>query len=251
LDGLSLCLDCGLEANSITYEAEWRKYSDADGRASKDTSRCNMYKSNAKSIDNVVEKLDLPEAIKADVQARYNKIANGKTFRGKCRAAVVATCLFYIYIHRGDFRTNDDVRQMFPNVQKKDMSQALTKYLSVFSEDRTFSMEPVHLLKRFMFLLNIDVSTYYDEIRKLFHYVKNRSQTLVHSNPQSVAAAIIYLYLLMNPKLMKRLKLTKALFAEKVSLSDITVTKLATEAKTIIESVLGKPCAQQDSDEEE
>lgn len=74
------------------------------------------------------------------------------------------------------------------------------------------------------------------KINELCNYLDNRSPLLNRSNPQSVAAAIIYLYLCLEPEYKERLGLTKIKFANIVKLSDITITKLGKESQRIIQN---------------
>ena len=53
---------------------------------------------------------------------------------------------------------------------------------------------------------------------------------LGRSNPQSVAAAIVWLYLCLNPEVKAEHHLSKSLYAKRVSLSEITISKLAKES---------------------
>ena len=73
-------------------------------------------------------------------------------------------------------------------------------------------------------------------INKLCHYLENRSALLNRSNPQSVAAAIVYLYLCLEPEYKEKLGMSKIKFAHIVNLSDITITKLGKESQRIIQN---------------
>jgi len=234
-DGVSLCQDCGFETNVLSFTPEWHYYGSSDNRNTKDPSRCHKAKGSTKGgIDKVFQdaKLELPEAIKQETAVRYQKIVNGETMRGKGRKAVVAACLFYVLRNRGDNRTSDEVGRMF-GLKKSAMSNGLNEYHSVFAEDRISQLKPSDLVRRIMFLTGVGIE-HYATIVKLSKLLENTSMLLNHSNVQSVASATVYLYLCVHPKLKEKLGLTKAKFAEKAGLSDITITKLVKEEVSVL-----------------
>ena len=75
--------------------------------------------------------------------------------------------------------------------------------------------------------------SHYRKILRIARYLKDASQSLKRSNPQSVSAAILYFYLCLNPEYKAKLGLSKTKFAARVNLSDITVTKLVREVSRI------------------
>lgn len=234
-DGISLCQDCGFETSVLSFTPEWHYYGSSDNRNTKDPSRCHKAKGSTKGgIDKVFQdaKLELPEAIKQETAVRYQKIVNGETMRGKGRKAVVAACLFYVLRNRGDHRTSEEVGRMF-GLTKSAMSNGLNEYHAVFEEDRVSHLKPTDLIRRIMFLTGVGIE-HYSNIVKLSKVLENTSVILNHSTVQSVASATVYLYLCVHPKLKERLGLTKAKFAEKAGLSDITITKLVKEEVSVL-----------------
>lgn len=234
-DGVSLCQDCGFETSILSFTPEWHYYGSSDNRNTKDPSRCHKAKGSTKGgIEKVFQdaKIELPEAIKQETALRYQKIVKGETMRGKGRKAVVAACLLYVLRSRNDVRTSDEVGKMF-NLSKSAMSDGLKEYHTVFGEDRISQLKPSDLIRRLMSHTGVNIE-HYASIVKLSKVLENTSRLLNHSNVQSVAAATIYLYLCVNPKLKEKLGLTKAKFAEKAGLSDITITKLVKEEVSVL-----------------
>jgi hypothetical protein len=88
-----------------------------------------------------------------------------------------------------------------------------------------------------MSLTGID-KKHYKNIIKISRSIENSSRLLKRSSPQSVASAIIYFYLCLNPEYKAELGLTKNKFAELALLSDITVSKLVREAQMICNCVV-------------
>lgn len=234
-DGVMTCQDCGYETSVLTCAAEWHYYGAADSRTSRDPSRCHKSKISTRGgIDDVFKKagIDFPDAVKEETSARYQIISNGDTMRGKGRKEVVAACLLHVLRSRGDIRTADEISKMF-GLPKSAMSDGLSKYYTAFPKDRTVTPKPCDLVRRIMFLAGIPAE-HYGNIVNLCKALENTSQLLNSSNVQSVASATAYLYLCIFPVLKEKLGLTKAKFADKTSLSDITITKLVKEEVNIL-----------------
>jgi transcription initiation factor TFIIIB Brf1 subunit/transcription initiation factor TFIIB len=232
-NGLHICRDCNLEIDIPSFEAEWRYYNSSDCTQSKDPSRCHRNRNQDCNIIKDFEKkqIHVPESVRKQVEVKYQKIVGNQTVRGKCRQAIIAACLFYAYQDFGEYRTTDYIRNKF-DLSKKNMSTGLTRYYEVFEEDRNRNIRSEDLLVWILTLTGVE-KKYYKEIVQISRYLENSSQLLKRSSPQSIAAAVIYFYLCLNPEYKARLGLTKNRFAEKALLSDITITKLVNEACAI------------------
>jgi len=237
-NGLHICSDCNAELEFFNDEPEWRFYPGADNKSSKDPSRCHTGKSSIKTLSKLFDslKLSIPQAIKAQVESKYNKIVGTNTVRGKGRRSIIAACLFYTYMEFGECRTTDYIRDMF-ELTKKDMSSGLTEYCRVFPEARTQYITPKNLLGWILTLTGVG-KEHYRKIVQISKYLENSSQLLQRSSPQSVASATVYFYLCLNPKYKEELGLTKSQFAIKALLSDITVNKLVKEASAISKCII-------------
>lgn len=229
-NGLFICKDCGSEIDIPNFEPEWRFYDNSDTSSSKDPSRCHRNRGVDCSISKDFEKhgITVPESIKKQVELKYQKIVGEQTVRGKCRQGILAACLFNTYQDFGEYRTSDYIRKKF-DLSKKNMSTGLTRYYEVFVEDRNRNIRSEDLLMWLLTLTGVD-KKYYKNILQISRYLENSSQLLKRSSPQSVAAAVIYFFLCLNPEYKAKLGLTKNKFAEKALLSDITITKLVNEA---------------------
>ena len=236
--GMKICSKCKREFEHMTYEQEWKYYPDSsfDG---KDPSRCHKTRVTEKTLMDVFANIGWQPkpAIIANVEKRYNQIVKGDTTRGKKRRAIVAVCVFFVMYEFGECRTSDYLRDKF-NLSKKDMSDGFTAYHETFPESRTLDIKPVDLLKWIMSLVEIPLEPHYRKIHILAEYFSEASVPMKRSSPQSVASAIIYFYLCLNPELKTQLKLSKNKFAEKVKLSDITITKLVNEASRISKVII-------------
>ncbi len=235
--GMMICTICKTEFEDLNFEQEWKYYNDTnfDG---KDPSRCHKTRTIGKNLGDVFAETgwEPSPAIKAGIQIKYNEIVKGDTVRGKKRKAIIAVCLFYVSVAHGEYRTSDYIRKLF-KLSKKEMSSGFTTYHENFPESRTHEIKPSHLIKWILSLVGIP-DEHYRKIKIITTYMEDASILLKRSSPQSVASAVVYFYLCINPQLKDSLKLTKNKFAEKVLLSDITVTKLVKEASLVSNKII-------------
>jgi transcription initiation factor TFIIIB Brf1 subunit/transcription initiation factor TFIIB len=235
-EGIRVCKECGCQVENLDFKPEWHFYGASDNRPNRDGSRCHRSKETQKgTIEKVFQdaKLEhLPLSIKKKTETRYRIIVGDETVRGKGRKAIVAACLLYVYRHEGDIRTADDIRINF-GLSKQEMSDGLTRYHEAFPEDRAKKVSPHDLIYTILKKLKMDLS-HYGKIYKIAKVVDHRDITLNRSCPHAVAAAIVYLYLCLNPSLKESLGLTKTVFSKAVKLSDITISKLAKRSACVL-----------------
>jgi transcription initiation factor TFIIIB Brf1 subunit/transcription initiation factor TFIIB len=226
---IDVCSDCGMEFRSLDFSREWRNFGVLDNRCARDQSRCHKQKSTPKGIRGVFDlhKIDISSALIDTVEAKFNKIiekSENKLFRGEGREALIVLCLFFAYQDDDEYRPIEYIRDLF-DVSQKSMSSAMTLYYNAFPEDITKHMTPEKLIPWYMFLTGVS-SEHYSRIVSISKYLSATSQLIERSNPQSVAAAIIYFYLCLFPEYKNELGLTKLKFARKACLSDITISKI-------------------------
>ena len=235
-EGISICRGCGCKIEQFDFKPEWRFYGASDNRANKDPSRCHRAKDNNRGgIDKVFQDaklMHLPLAIRKATEAKYKKIVGDNTVRGRGRKSIVAACLLYTYRHTGDIRTSDDIRTSF-DLTKQEMSDGLTKYHEHFPEDRVCTITPKELIHRVFIQTKLDLSHYKYTLR-IAKCLDGVDPVLNRSSPQSIASAIVYLYLCLNPELKDSLGYTKTKFARDVKLSDITITKLVKKSAEVL-----------------
>jgi transcription initiation factor TFIIIB Brf1 subunit/transcription initiation factor TFIIB len=227
-DGIFICKECGCEVEKLDFQPEWRYYGASDNRLSKDPSRCHRTKENTKGgIEKVFQDAKLvhiPLAIRKTTEDKYKTIVGNNTVRGSGRKSIVAACLMYTLREEGDIRTCDEIRGLF-GLTRQEISSGLSEYHAIFKEDRTKSIKPADLIRRILHLTKIGIS-HYKPILRIAKSLDKVDPILNRSSPQSVASAIVYLYLCLTPELKEEMGYTKTKFAQKVSLSDITITKL-------------------------
>jgi len=237
VEGNSVCEDCGCEVKTLDYQPEWRFYGSSDSRNTGDPSRCHRTKESTRGgIDKVFQDhklLHIPQSIRKKTEVKYKLMVGNDTVRGKGRRARVAACLLFVYRDESDNRTSDEIRGMF-DLTKQEMSVGLTHYHATFPEDRVKHLNPPALIQRVMKKMKINIPRHYRYILRIARCLEKTDGTLTRSNPASVAAAIVYLYLCLTPKLKKFIGLTKTKFARQMKLSDITITKLVRQAASVI-----------------
>ena len=205
-EGVCICCDCGCEVKKIDFDAEWRRYGDA---GNKDTSRCHKQRESIKNkdaIDKIFQEASLttiPDNIRQEVWRRYSTIIGENTTRNKKRKSKLAACVLYVCREKGEIMTAGDLAERF-GITQKEMSSGITDYLSKFPESRVLSPRPRDLVKRAMDLIGVD-KCWLQDIRALADKLDNTNTTLNHSGPDSVAAAIVYLFLLRNKNILSEL----------------------------------------------
>jgi transcription initiation factor TFIIIB Brf1 subunit/transcription initiation factor TFIIB len=242
VDGINICRECGCEVEILDFQPEWRYYGASDTRASRDPSRCHRSKESTRGgIDKVFQDAKLghlPQAIRKKTEQKYKKIVGDETVRGRGRKSIVAACLLNTFRDDGDIRTADEIGGLF-GLTKQEMSTGLTKYHAKFPESRVVIIKPSDLIRRIMHLTKIDFS-HYRNILRISRCLEKVDATLNRSTPQSVASAIVYLYICLtldldtSSSLRESMGITKTKFARDVGLSDITITKLVKRAAEVI-----------------
>ena len=224
-----VCTDCGDSKEVLSYDAEWRYYGPQDNKSSKDPSRCRYSSTTtSRNIKKALEVRKIPDAMVEATIQKYHAVVGNKTMRGEKRNGIIAICLWVSLREQGDYRTVTEVGGLF-DLERKNLYKGLQTYSLAFPQDRTITLRPVDLLARTMKLANID-HVHLEDLKKMFEQLENRSQMLGRSNPQSVAAAVVWLFLCLHPNVKAHHRISKALYAKKVSLSEITISKLAKEA---------------------
>jgi hypothetical protein len=225
-----VCVECGAVVQDLE-ESEWK----ADGPKNiSDPMRCHKRKSGERTIYKDVENMEFPDIIVKSANKKYQEIIKNNIYRGAKRKAIIVACLFYSYIEHGEFRTSDEISRKF-NIKKKSVKEGFAKYCETFPHAATQYIDAKDLIKQIMIRTNINFS-HLRKINKLCEYLENKSQLLNRSNPQSVAAAIVYLYLCLESEYKDQIGMTKLKFANIVNLSDITITKLGKESQRIIKN---------------
>lgn len=240
-DGINICKECGCEIDLIDFQPEWRYYGSSDSRSASDPSRCHRSKESTRGgIHKVFQdaRLDsLPKALREKTEKKYKEVVKGETIRGKNRKSIVAACLLYVFFETDNVHTSEQIRILF-GLSKNEMSAGLTLYYQAFPDSRTLEIKPVDMIRRVMLKAKLSLEDHYKKIYRLARCLENVDPIINRSNPQSVAAAIVYLYICLIPGLKESMGLTKTRFAKEMELSDITISKIVRTSASILGMVV-------------
>lgn len=235
-DGKEYCNLClmMLTEKDVSYVRDNKYLGINEVGFSKDPQRCHKRRPDQRNIFKDVENLDFPESIVKNANKKYQEIIKDDIYRSSNRKAIITACIYHAYIDENEHRTAEEISSQF-GIKRKTMKEGFTKYYECFPSASTNYITPKQLVKRIMIKTHIEFP-HLKKINKLCDFLDNKSVVLNRSTPQSVAAAIVYLYLSLNPEYKESLKLNKLKFSNIVGLSDITITKLGKEAQRIIKN---------------
>tara|TARA_B100002019_G_C21236361_1_gene582996 strand:+ start:814 stop:1635 length:822 start_codon:yes stop_codon:yes gene_type:complete len=233
-NGLTICVDCGIEINQhINFDKEWRYYGASDTRHNSDPNRCHIRKNEEKSIIKDVRKMGFSDKIILEANKLYETVTKGKIYRGNSRKAIIFACIFHSYKLQGNPQSCEQLIKIF-NLDKKIGLKGL-KHVNLNAPKnlniRTSYITPENLVKEIMNKFN-STESQIQEVIELYAKVKNRSSILNRSRPQSVAAGLVRYYILLKDK-----GITMSDFKEKVQLSELTINRIVKEIGKILENL--------------
>ena len=231
IDGMNVCICCGEEFNEISYEKDWRFYGTSDTKSKKDPSRCHKRKDTSKNIYPYVEGKNFSHSIIANANEKYSQIKDD-THRGKNNKAIITACIYAAYIDEKEPKPAVDIGKIF-GLNKKNVSKGIETFYLYYPSYRTQYIEPSDLIRRILIKTNIDMC-HYPRVKKLCKYIENSSSAINRSTPQSIACAVVFLYLCMMTELKEELGLTKSKFTSLVNMSDITISKICKHAIEVL-----------------
>lgn len=232
--GIDVCTDCGEEiTKKIEHTKEWRYYGQVDARHSSDPSRVQIRKLEERNIYKDVENMGFSEKIVSEANKIYFQVTQGQIFRGNSRKSIVFACIFHAYKLSGKPQSHEKLIHVF-NLNRKTGLKGL-KHVNLHapknSTIRTTYITPINLVEEIMDKFSATLEQKI-EVTKLYHQIKNKSSRLNRSRPQSVSSGLIYYWICSQKK-----GITLKQFTKKVSLSELTVNKIAKE----IAELLGTP----------
>jgi hypothetical protein len=226
-----VCTDCGLVVSELDYSSEG---------CSEMGGRCQLRSGYQRSVDDVFIKNNievLDSSVLDQVDQKYKTIVTaGDKVRSASRDALIAVCFRFYLMKQGDCRPLSDLQKMF-HVSRRYLSTSLTKFYKSFPQERVVYPHPKDLVKRTLLLQNLDV-VHLKPIQRLCELAEGKSKKLNRSTPQSVASAMVFVYLKYqygpsgdSPE--NRLAGNRKKFAQAVYLSDITIDKLVKEIESL------------------
>jgi len=231
-NGHVICQLCGetVSMANINNEKEWRYYGVNDSKHSSDPNRCQIRKSDEKSIYKDVENMGFSEKVIHLANSIYFQVTKDKIYRGKSRKAIVFGCIMNAYMEIGQPQSFESLQSIFKLDRKvilkgiKHVRINMPKNASICGKYIT----PVELIRERREKLNA-TPTQIEEATQIYHMIKNKSPVINKSKPQSIASGIIYYYITRTNK-----KCDMKTFVEKVNLSEITILKICTEIERVL-----------------
>ena len=229
--GMDVCIDCGEEiTKKIQHTKEWRYYGQSDTRHSSDPNRVQIRKSEERSIYKDVENMGFSEKIVSDANKIYFQVTHGQIFRGNSRKSIVFACIFHAYKLSGKPQSHEKLIHVF-NLNRKTGLKGL-KHVNLHapknSSIRTTYITPINLVEEIMEKFSATVEQK-EEVIKMYNQIRNKSSKLNRSRPQSVASGLVYFWIRSKKK-----DISLKQFTKKVSLSELTINKIANEIAEVI-----------------
>lgn len=230
--GIRSCALCGHEVDKeVTYEKEWRYYGADDTRHTSDPSRCQARKVEERSIFKDVENMGFSDKVVRLANDIYSQVTKDKIYRGNSRKAIVFACIFHSYKIMGKPQSCENLQSVF-NLDRKNILKGM-KHVNLNapknSEVRNRYITPVEIVDEIMDKLNANAEQK-REVVSIYEMIHNKSSILNRSKPQSVAAGLVYYYIIKTKKDIPIESYTKT-----VNLSELTVNKIFKEIERILE----------------
>lgn len=230
-NNIKICEDCGRELTiELNFEKEWRYYGSSDTKYNSDPNRCNIRKSNIKTIHKDVENLGFSDKIIDKANKIYEQTTNGKIYRGKSRKSIIFACIFHAYKMENNPQSCDHLIQIF-TLEKKVALKGL-KHVNLnapkSSHIRTTYITPENLINEIMKKFDATCDQI-NEVISIYEKIKNKSSTINRSRPQSVASGLVRYYILLKKK-----DISMDEFRKKVDLSELTIVRIVKEISRIL-----------------
>jgi transcription initiation factor TFIIIB Brf1 subunit/transcription initiation factor TFIIB len=232
IEGSSICNDCGVKIDETLLDNETRYYGASDTRYNKDPSRYNQRKPEDRSLYADLEPLGFPQEIIECANEYYKIIIKNKIYRAKNRLSIVFVCTYRAYEDMQEPRVPAELAQIF-KLDKKGISNGFKTFSKVFRKrpEKRY-VDAIDLVPKLLSELNIERSKQLlcmDDIRTIYRFIKAKNPSFNSSNPQSIAAGLVYYYLKLN-----NVEITRGEFSKVVNLTDITFTKIACDINILL-----------------
>lgn len=232
IDGSSVCLTCGEKVEEILLDNETRFYGSSDTRYSSDPSRHNKRKNEERSLYTDLEPLGFPQEIIERANDYYKIIIKDKIYRAGNRQSIVFACTYHAYSDVMEPRVPGELAKAF-KLDKKGISNGLKTFSKVFRKrPQKKYIDAMDLVPKLVSDLHIDKTlqkSCIDDMKQIYAFVQSKSKTFNSSNPQSIAAGLVYYYLKLHS-----VQITRTDFSQVVKLTDITFTKIATDIHKVL-----------------
>jgi len=224
-----ICTDCGKEVH-VKRNKNFDKFN--VNRNKLDPNRCQIRKSDEKTIHKDVEKMNFSDAIINLANKIFLETTHGNIYRGNSRRAIIFACIFHAYKISGTPQSCESLIEVFQLNRKVGLKGLKHVGLNAPKNSliRTTHITPQDLVREIMKKFEASPEQI-SEVVSLYDKIHNKSSILNRSRPQSVAAGLTYYYILLKEK-----NITLKDFTKKVKLSDLTIIKITKEIARVLET---------------
>ena len=229
----TICTDCGMMMNKdISFEKEWRYYGRMDTKHSSDPNRCNMRRSEDKTIYKDVDKLGFSDKVVSFANTIYEQVTQSRIFRGNTRKGIIFACIFHAYKANENPQSCERLIEIF-EIDRKVALKGL-KFVNLNapkdSPFRSFQISTEHLIQEIMQKFHA-TPHHIDEVLHIYQCIRDKSSLLNRSRPQSVACGLVRFYIA-----RKNPDISMDFFRTKIRLSELTISRIVKEIGQILEN---------------
>lgn len=233
IDGMTICVGCGVKIDEDLVDNENRYYGSMDTRYGSDPSRYNQRKCEERNLYSDMDPLGFPQDVIERANVYYKKIIDNKIYRAGNRMSIVFACTYHAYMDIQEPRPPSELAAIF-NIDKKGISNGLKTFSHIFRKrpDKKY-IEAMDLVPKILVALQLDNNTitiYKKDLEYLYNWLKTKSKNYNSGNPQTIAAGMVYYYL----KLLNT-GIARSDYAKIVKLSDITFIKISQDIHRLVQ----------------
>jgi transcription initiation factor TFIIIB Brf1 subunit/transcription initiation factor TFIIB len=214
------CLDCGLQLTENKKDTN-------------DFERCWVVKKTTRGLCDDVKHCNFPQQVVAKANDIFNLAVKQNEFRINRRRTIVVACIVEAYKMLDIPFLLKDITAQLPTAGENPLAgseiiEPIVKAMDT-NRERNIYNSPLDSAKELLYAHWQNWDDVIVEIGHIFNQVGQKSKILNTARPKSVAAGMIYYYILINDK-----KITSEEFAEKSKLSFATIKKMTLEVATIL-----------------
>lgn len=223
----SLCASCGeVISKTISQERDWYFKSGSN------PSRTQLRTIDDRTIYKDVENLKFSDHVVHIANNIYQGVTEQKVYRGNARRAIISACIFHAYKIIGEPQIYKNLIKTF-NLNRKIGLKGL-KHVSIHapkgSPIYTNYITPRTFICYFMEKLQASEETKL-RVNELYATIEDRSNKLMRSRPQSIAAGLVYYW-----TKSQGIDIPLKSFSHMSDLSELTIIKIEKEIASIIDA---------------
>lgn len=172
-----------------------------------------------------IQQLNIPLEVKIRAHEIYQKYFTNKVYRKSCRVAIIFACIYQSYKDMKDVKEPQYVGNLI-QASQKEMRKGM-KFYYMNNPESSYTITAMDLVSHVLEKSKTFISDQ-DEIRKVFDYIKERSEMISRSNPYSVACSLVYYILLKSGQ-----SFDKEHFCDQVGRCSMTIIKIYKEIELL------------------